>query len=599
MGITRQEQDVNNCWAIEDLCETDAAWEEDYQRLEEELKDFSAYEGEIGRDAGKLLEFLKKQDQVGVVFERIYVYANQRYHEDTGNQTYQELSARASRLGMLFEQAVSFVEPELMQVEETQWDFFYASEPGLSVYRRKIQEYLRMKPHILSGEMEALLASTGEMAEAPSKIYSMFQNADLKLGKVMADGREIVITQGNFVRLLEHKDRTVRKNVFQTVYQKYEEFQNTLAAIYSGNLAQEIFRQRARRYDSCLAMALDGGNIPTEVYTNLIQAVHEGLPAMYQYVDLRKQVLGVDQLHMYDVYVPLAGQSDRRIPFEEAKEIVKAGLQVLGDDYVALLEEGFANRWIDVYENTGKRGGAYSWGAYGIHPYVLMNYQDNLNHVFTLAHEMGHALHSYYSNHGQPYAYAAYRIFVAEVASTCNEALLIHYLLEKAADREEKIYLLNYFLDQFKGTIYRQTMFAEFEWKVHTCAERGEAMTARTLSDIYYQLNQEYFGEQMVSDPEIAMEWARIPHFYEPFYVYQYATGFSAAIAISRKILAKEPGIVEAYKKFLSGGSSMDCIDLLKLCGVDMTSRTPVEEALQVFGEHVEKLRTLLLEETK
>lgn len=599
MERTRQQQRAEDCWAIEDLYENDEAWEADYKKLEEKFQEFSRFEGVISENPTTLLELLKLQDQVGIAFERVYVYANQRYHEDTGNQTYQEFSARASRLAMLFDQAVAFVEPELMQIEEKRWDDFYREEPGLLLYKRKIQEYLRLKSHILSGEMEELLASAGEMAEAPSKIYSMFQNADLKLGTVVVDGKETVITQGNFVRLLEHKDRAVRKNVFQTVYAKYEEFQNTLAAIYSGNLAQEIFCKKARHYDSCLAMALDGGNIPVEVYTNLIEAVHRGLPSMYRYVDLRKQALGLEEFHMYDVYVPLSSDSDRKISYEEAKKMVKEGLKVLGDDYIALLEEGFTNRWIDVYENQGKRGGAYSWGAYGTHPYVLMNYQEDLNHVFTLAHEMGHALHSYYSDRKQPYAYASYRIFVAEVASTCNEALMIHDLLEKAASREEKIYLLNYFLDQFKGTIYRQTMFAEFEWKVHIRAEQGEALTAGTLSDMYYQLNQKYFGEAMISDPEIALEWARIPHFYTPFYVYQYATGFSAAIAISRKILNKEPGIVEAYKQFLSGGSSMDCIDLLKLCGVDMTSTAPVEEALQVFEEHVEKLRNLLLDETK
>ena len=439
-----------------------------------------------------------------------------------------------------------------------------------------------------------MLSQTGEMARAPQNIFSMFQNADLRFGKITVGGKEIELTQGNYIRCLENKEREVRRQAFEVLYQKYEEFQNTLAAVYAGNLSQDIFYSKVRKYPSCLAMALDGGNIPTEVYTQLIEAVHHKLPAMYQYVKLRKKVLDVDELHMYDVYVPLVESVDKKISFEEAKEIVLEGLQVLGKDYTELLREGFSNRWIDVYENQGKRGGAYSWGAYGTHPYVLMNYQENLNSVFTLAHEMGHALHSYYSDNTQPYTYAGYRIFVAEVASTCNEALLIHYLLEKAEDDKEKAYLLNYLLDQFKGTVYRQTMFAEFELIAHEKAESGEGITAKLLSDIYYELNKKYFGDEMVSDPQISMEWARIPHFYTPFYVYQYATGFAAAIAISRKILIGEPGIVEAYKKFLSSGSSMDCIDLLKICGVDMTKTEPVESALDVFEEKLAELEDLL-----
>lgn len=432
------------------------------------------------------------------------------------------------------------------------------------------------------------------MGNAPQNIFSMFQNADLTFGRIVVDGKKMELTQGNFVRILENKDRNVRKQAFTQVYAKYKEFQNTLAAAYSGNLAKDMFYVKVRKYPSCLDMELSQGNIPREVYTRLIEAVHRKLPAMYDYVEMRKKLLGVDQIHMYDVYVPIVDKVEKEIPFEEAKEIVKEGLAILGEDYVELLEQGFSQRWIDIYENKGKRGGAYSWGAYGTHPYVLLNYQGNLNHVFTLAHEMGHALHSYYSDHAQPYTYAGYFIFVAEVASTCNEALLIHHMLKNAQDDKEKAYLLNYFLDQFKGTVYRQTMFAEFEMLAHEKAEKGEGITAQLLEDIYYELNKKYFGDGMVSDPEIAMEWARIPHFYTPFYVYQYATGFSAAIAISNKIINGEPGIVEAYKKFLSGGSSMDCIDLLKLCGVDMTSTEPVENALQVFEERLAEFKEIM-----
>ena len=590
----REEQNLADCWALEDLFASDEQWEKAVEEFPEKMRHFSGFAGHLGEDGETLLKAMQILDDLNCAFERIYVYANQKYHQDTGNGKYQEMAARTARMSAQLEHAAAFVEPELLAVPSGRLETFFAEEAGLEAYRRKIGESLRMKAHILSEELERVLAMTGEMARTPENVFSMFQNADLKFGELTVDGNKEVLTQGNYVRFLENEDRQVRKQAFRMFLGRYREFQNTLAAVYGGNLAGDIFSSRMRKYPSCLEMALDGGNIPTSVYTQLIEAVHDHLNLMYRYVRLRKRALKVEELHMYDVYVPLAKPTSQNIPFSEAKEIVKEGLAILGDDYVKLLEEGFSNRWIDVYENEGKRGGAYSWGAYGTHPYVLLNYQENLNNVFTLAHEMGHALHSYYSDHHQPYTYAGYRIFVAEVASTCNEALLIHHLLDKASGREEKAYLINYFLDQFKGTIYRQTMFAEFELLAHQKAERGEGITAQGLSEMYYTLNKKYFGEDMVSDPEIALEWARIPHFYTPFYVYQYATGFAAAIAISSRILSGEPGAVEDYKKFLSGGSSMDCIDLLKLAGVDMTSKEPVDRALEVFGEYLDKLEMLM-----
>ena len=590
----REEQNLADCWALEDLFASDEQWEKAVEEFPEKMRHFSGFAGHLGEDGETILKAMQTLDDLNCAFERIYVYANQKYHQDTGNGKYQEMAARTARMSAQLEHAAAFVEPELLAVPSGRLETFFAEEAGLEAYRRKIGESLRMKAHILSEELERVLAMTGEMARTPENVFSMFQNADLKFGELTVDGNKEVLTQGNYVRFLENEDRQVRKQAFRMFLGRYREFQNTLAAVYGGNLAGDIFSSRMRKYPSCLEMALDGGNIPTSVYTQLIEAVHDHLKLMYRYVRLRKRALKVEELHMYDVYVPLAKPTSQNIPFSEAKEIVKEGLAILGDDYVKLLEEGFSNRWIDVYENEGKRGGAYSWGAYGTHPYVLLNYQENLNNVFTLAHEMGHALHSYYSDHHQPYTYAGYRIFVAEVASTCNEALLIHHLLDKASGREEKAYLINYFLDQFKGTIYRQTMFAEFELLAHQKAERGEGITAQGLSEMYYTLNKKYFGEDMVSDPEIALEWARIPHFYTPFYVYQYATGFAAAIAISSRILSGEPGAVEDYKKFLSGGSSMDCIDLLKLAGVDMTSKEPVDRALEVFGEYLDKLEMLM-----
>ena len=432
--------------------------------------------------------------------------------------------------------------------------------------------------------MEELLAGVAEVAEGPKDIFMMFNNADLKFPVITGeDGEPVEITHGKYISLLESQDREVRKAAFQGLYESYGKFKNTLAATYRSNVKQAGFFAKARKYESSRAAALAGSAIPLEVYDSLIESVHAHLPAMHEYVKVRKEKLGVEELHMYDLYVPMVGEADKKIPYEEAKEIVLEGLAPLGEDYQELLKKGFNEGWIDVYENEGKRSGAYSWGAYGTHPYVLLNYQGNLKNVFTLAHEMGHALHSYHSDAAQDFIYAGYKIFVAEVASTCNEALLIRYLLDHSKDEKETAYLLNYFLEQFRGTLFRQTMFAEFEKQAHAKSEAGEPLTAEVLCELYYDLNKKYFGDDIVVDQEIALEWARIPHFYTPFYVYQYATGFSAAIAISSKILKGEPGIVEKYKKFLSGGSALDCIDLLKICDVDMTTKEPVEEALKVF----------------
>ena len=386
----------------------------------------------------------------------------------------------------------------------------------------------------------------------------------------------------------------MRKAAFERLYEVYGQFQNTLAATFEANVKQAGFFARMRKYPSARAAALDGGNIPESVYDGLLEAVHGHLDSMYRYVKLRKRALGVETLHMYDLYTPLVRQQKKKYSFEEAKQTVLEGLSVLGEDYQALLREGFEKGWIDIYENQGKRSGAYSWGAYGTHPYVLLNYNGSLNYVFTLAHEMGHAIHSWYSDHAQPYPYAGYRIFVAEVASTCNESLLIHWMLQHAKSREEKAYLVNYFLEQFRTTVFRQAMFAEFEKMVHEKCALSGSLTADVLCSLYLDLNRTYFGEGMEIDPQIALEWSRIPHFYTPFYVYQYATGFSAAIAISQKILNGEKGIVEKYKEFLSGGSSKDPVDLLKICGVDMTSPVPVSEALEMFDRYLDEMEKLI-----
>lgn len=590
----REEADPKDCWKMEDMFPSDEAWEASFLKLKEEAEDFRSRKGTFAAGPREFYQALQKQDEIQLMIERVVVYASQRYHQDMGNRRYQEMAGRAQTAAAQAADALSFVSPEILEMGEEKIETFMKQLPELEHYRRMLEEELRVREHVLSPELETVMAKTQEMADSPQQIFMAFNNADAKFGTVVdADGKEVPLTAGSYGVLMESKDRSVRKEAFRKLYRVYEDHKNMLSATFSANLKQAQFYAGMRHYGSALEAALDGGNIPVSVYDNLIAAVHEKLPAMYQYMELRKKLLHLEDLHLYDVYVPLVERPEKEIPFEEAKKIVKERLSVLGEDYVRLLEEGFDNGWIDVYENQGKRSGAYSWGAYGTHPYVLLNYNGNLNAVFTLAHEMGHAIHSYYSDAAQPFTYAGYRIFVAEVASTCNEALLIHYLLEHAKDDGEKAYLINYFLDQFKSTLYRQTMFAEFEKLAHEEMAAKGSLSAEGLCEMYYELNRKYFGPGVEVDQEIAMEWARIPHFYTPFYVYQYATGFSAAIAISRKILNGEPGILEKYKRFLSGGSSMDPIDLLKICGVDMTAPEPVKDALEVFESYIRELERI------
>ena len=592
--MKREEIPQQYKWKMEDLYATNEAWEADFAKLQNGMEDLKKYEGTLAESADNLLALMKKSDELNQLAENVYVYANQRLHEDTSNAYYQGLSGKSQMLLVQMSEVSSFVEPEILSIpEETLEEMLKNDE--LSAYETYFRRLLRKKEHILSKEMEELLAGVDEIAEGPKDTFMMFNNADIKFPNITGeDGETVEITHGKYVKLLESQDREVRKAAFTGLYETYGKFKNTLAATYRANVKQAGFFAKARKYESSLEAALSGSAIPVEVYESLIESVHAHLPALHEYVKVRKEKLGVEELHMYDLYVPMVGEADKKIPYEEAKEIVLKGLEPLGEDYLALLKKGFTEGWIDVYENEGKRSGAYSWGAYGTHPYVLLNYQDNLNNVFTLAHEMGHALHSYHSDETQDYIYAGYKIFVAEVASTCNEALLIRYLLDHSKDDQEKAYLLNYFLEQFRSTLFRQTMFAEFEKCAHAKSEAGEPLTAEVLCELYYDLNKKYFGDEIVVDKEIALEWSRIPHFYTPFYVYQYSTGFSAAIAISSKILSGEDGIVEKYKKFLSGGSSLDCIDLLKICDVDMTTKEPVEKALKVFESTLKEFSKIL-----
>ena len=592
--MKREEIPQQYKWKMEDLYASNEAWEADFEKLQRGIEDIKKYEGTLAESAENLRKMMENCDALNELAEKVYVYASQRMHEDTGYAYYQGLSGRAQMLLVQLSEATSYIEPEILNIPEEQLAEMMKTE-GLQKYEMYFRRLLRRKEHILSKEMEELLAGVDEVAEGPKDTFMMFNNADIKFPVITGeDGEPEEITHGKYIKLLESQNREVRKAAFMGLYETYGKFKNTLGATYRANVKQAGFFAKARKYKSSLEAALSGSAIPVEVYDSLIESVHGHLPALHEYVKVRKEKLGVEELHMYDLYVPMVGEADKKIPYEEAKEIVLAGLTPLGEDYQELLKKGFNEGWIDVYENEGKRSGAYSWGAYGTHPYVLMNYQDTLNNVFTLAHEMGHALHSYHSDEAQDYIYAGYKIFVAEVASACNEALLIRYLLDHSKDDKEKAYLLNYFLEQFRGTLFRQTMFAEFEKIAHAKSEAGEPLTAEVLCDIYYDLNKQYFGDDIVVDQEIALEWSRIPHFYTPFYVYQYSTGFSAAIAISSKILKGEPGIVEKYKKFLSGGSSLDCIDLLKICDVDMTTKEPVEEALKVFENTLKEFSEII-----
>lgn len=591
----RNEVERKFTWAIEDLYADDNQWKQEYDRIVELLVNAGKYRGKLNTSGELLLEFLKLSDEIGKLMERVYVYANQKYHEDTGNAVYQDLSNKANVLSVQAESALSFATPELLTITEEDLSRFFTEVEGLKLYEFYLKDIFRQKPHILSAEMEELLADAGEITQAPENIFSMFNNADLKFPEIKDEDGEVVrITHGRFIQLLESSDQRVREEAFKGVYGAYNSFRNTLAAAFSSNVKQETFYAKARKYPSSLHKALDAGNIPIEVYTNLIDAVHDNLGLLHRYIDLRKKILGLDELHIYDLYTPLVQEIKMDIAYEEAKDLVAKGLAPLGEEYQGVLQEGYNNRWIDVYENENKRSGAYSWGAFGTHPYVLLNYNDSLNNVFTLAHEMGHAIHSYYSDRTQPYIYAGYKIFVAEVASTCNESLLIDYMLKNTEDKKQKAYLINHFLEKFRGTLFRQTMFAEFEMLTHKLVEEGESLTADALCKLYHDLNAAYFGNGIVIDSEIDMEWARIPHFYTAFYVYQYATGYSAAIALSKRILAEGKPAVDDYIHFLSSGSSKHPIELLKAAGVDMGTREPVNQAMKLFEELLDQMEELI-----
>ena len=590
----RSEVPEAETWDLRDLYPTDEAWLKEYEDLKTLPERAAAFQGKLGRSAEDLLLWFRLQDEIQERLSRLHTYASCKSDQDTGNGTYQDFRGKAMGTYVAVLSACAFATPEIMAIDDDTLNLFYAAQPELLGYQRSLYQIRRRKAHILSPECEKLLAAAGEMADSPDRVSSTFRDADLTFPSVVdGEGKERTLTDATFIPMLMGSDRALRKTAFETYYARMNEFKNTLAATLDAQFKSLKFFADARGYESTLAASLDATEVPIEVYHNLISAVHDNLDKMYRYVALRKKRLGVDELHMYDVYTPIVADADSVIPYETAKETVLEALAVLGKDYTDLLREGFDHRWIDVRENVGKRGGAYSTGSGKPHPYVLLNHKDNLDCQFTLAHEMGHALHSYHSVTHQPTATSDYVIFVAEVASTCNEVLLMRHLLGKTTDPKERAYLINHFLDQFKGTVYRQTMFAEFELAMGRMVEGGQTLTADALSEKYLELNKLYFGPDMVSDPQIALEWTRIPHFFYNYYVFQYATGFSAAVAIADRILTLGESAVADYKKFLSGGSSTDPISLLKIAGVDMSSPAPVNAALKLFGELVDELEKL------
>lgn len=576
-------------WNLEDMFASDALWEEEYEQTKELCNKIASYQGKLTESAATLLAYFQDTDEANYHLERIYVYANERYHQDTAVSKYQGYASRADSLMVMAESSSAFAEPEILEASAETINAFYKEQPELLKYQRAIDEILRKKAHTLSKEEEKILANAGEIAVGPENIFSMFNNADIRFPAIKdAEGNELPVSHGTFIQLMENKDRNIRKQAFESMYHTYQQFGNTVASIFTSHLKQEHFFAKTKKYDSVRAMHLDQGNIPEGVYDNLIETVHKHLPAMHRYMAERKKLLGVEELHMYDLYTPLIDDYDKKYTYEEAKETVLKGLAPMGEEYLSILKEGLSRGWIDVYENENKRSGAYSWGAYGTHPYVLLNHKDNLNSVFTLAHEMGHAIHTYYSNKTQPITYSGYLIFVAEVASTCNEALLMQYLMKNAADEKERRYLINHQLEEFRTTLFRQTMFAEFEQIVHKKIADGEALTQEALNKIYHDLNVLYYGPDVVVDEEIDHEWMRIPHFYTSFYVYQYATGYSAATAFSKLILeGGQPAVDRYVTNFLCGGCSKDPIELLKNAGVDMSTPEPVDAALQVFEEYL------------
>ncbi|MRZ81278.1 oligoendopeptidase F [Paeniclostridium sordellii] len=590
MGVDRTSIEDKFKWNIDTMYQSNESIKDDIDKVNSIIEELKSYKGKISSSKENLYKVLSNSEKASRILQNLYVYTHMKQHEDTRNNENQARATKAEMLSTELSMATSYIVPEIIAMDENKLKE-YLEDEKLSFYKKYVDEILRDKPHTLTEKEEEILAGVSDLSTVPENVYEMFSFADLKFPKIKGeDGKDIRITHGNYSTFLKSKDSRVRKDAFEAVYSTYEDYKNTFASTLYGGIKSEIFYSKMRNYKSAIESSLFQDDISVDVYYNLISAVDENLDTLNRYVDIRKKYLNIDEMHMYDLYVPITSNFDMKITYEEAQDIILKALKPLGEEYLSIVKRAFNERWIDVYENEGKQGGAYSWGSYDSSPYILMSYKDDLNSLFTLIHELGHSMHSYYSKHSQEYLYSSYKIFVAEVASTLNELLLVNYLLENSRSKEERIYLLNYYLEQFRTTVYRQTMFAEFEKITHERVEAGEPLTAKEFTDIYYDLNKKYYGKSCIVDEEIGLEWARIPHFYSNFYVYKYATGFSAASALSEKILNEGKSAVEKYIEFLKSGGSDYPLNQLRAAGVDMEKKESIEKALDVFKELVEEL---------
>ena len=591
----RSEVPVEDTWDLTTIFATDKQWEEEFNLLNEEIPKISSFQGTLENSAGQLYDLFQFQDKISERLGKLYTYAHMRYDQDTTNSMYQAMNQKAESILTTASSNMSFIVPEILQIDDKTINSFLNEHKGLQLYKKTLDEIARQRAHILSEKEEVLLSEASEALQTPSQTFGMLNNADLTFPKIKDENEnEVELTHGRYIHFLESQDRSVREAAFKAMHQTFGNFKNTFAATLTGNVKKDNFNAKVRHYDSARHAALNGNKIPETVYDNLIDAVHEKLPVFHRYIDLRKKVLDVEELHMYDLYTPLVQDGKMTVDYEQAKKYVLESLAPLGEEYQGIVQKAFNNRWIDVVENKGKRSGAYSSGTYGTNPFILMNWQNNINNLYTLTHELGHSVHSYYTTTNQPFRYGNYSIFVAEVASTCNEALLSEYLLQHLDDEKQRLSILNHFLEGFRGTVFRQTMFAEFEHAIHIKEQNGEPLTADIFTEIYYDLNKKYFGTNIHIDEEIGMEWARIPHFYYNYYVYQYATGYAAATSLAHQILTEKDAAVDRYKSFLKAGSSDFPIDVLKKAGVDMTSKAPVLEALNVFEEKLNEFEALI-----
>ena len=590
MGIDRSSIEDKFKWQIDKMYPNKEAVEKDIEKAKELTSKSKEYKGKLNDGWEQLYEALNVSEEASKILQNLYVYTHMKQHEDTRINENQAIATKTDMLSTELSMATSYLVPELISIDDEKLKEYLTHEK-LSFYKKHIDDILREKPHTLTENEEEILAAVSDLSGVAENVYDMLSFADLEFPEIEDEqGNKVKLTHSNYSVFLKSKNQKVRKDAFEAVYSVYSQYKNTFASTLYGGIKSEIFYAKTRKYESALQASLFQDDISVEVYNNLIAAVDENLDALNKYIDLKKELLGLDEIHMYDLYVPLTDKFDMKVTYDEAQKIILEALKPLGEEYLGLIQKAFDDRWIDVYENEGKQGGAYSWGSYDSVPYILMNYNDDLNSLFTLVHELGHSMHSYYSKHNQPYLYSSYKIFVAEVASTLNELLLINYLLEKSNSKEERIYLLNYYIEQFRTTVYRQTMFGEFEKLTHERVEAGEPLTAQEFTEIYYKLNEKYYGKSSVVDEQIGLEWARIPHFYSNFYVYKYATGFSAASALSQQILEEGQSAVDRYLTFLKSGGSEYPLAQLKAAGVDMEKKEAVDDALKIFGELVDQL---------